>query len=178
MAKIFCISMRWESNLSINHRYTRGDRPRLRPEVAAWQEELAWETKSAMAFQGIEWPSDCVLIVDIQMRFPLDGQKRDPDNYLKSALDALEAGTGVDDSRFIPFIREVRRVDPAEEEPGFSFKVYPTHFAGHGVTGRIEQRPFPDGDMVIVLDDDLPQELAGTRVTINLGVIYHDDTNS
>ena len=174
MAKILCISARWESNLSVNDRYSRGDRPRLRPEVAAWQEELAWRAKEAMALQGIEWPDDCCLIVDTQMRFPLDGWKRDPDNYLKSAFDALEVGTGVDDSRFIPFIREVRKVDPAEEESGFTFRIYPAHFSGHGLTGRIELRPFPDGDMVIVLDDDLPQELAGTRVTINLGVIHHD----
>lgn len=166
---VITISMPWESNLSVNGRYTHGGRPRLRPEVQAWQEELAWQIKSSIAHLNIDLGPQ--VVVDIQMYFPQDGRTHDADNYLKSILDGVEWGTGIDDSNFIPFIRDVKSV-PSEGDTGFLIAIYSASFAGHGLRGRIETHE--NGVTMIVLNRSLPA-WSGTEVTLNLGVIRHVD---
>ena len=163
--------MRWESNLSVNDRYTRGNRPRLRPEVQAWQEELAWNTKILVAHRALDWGEDQeALIVDVEMRFPEDDRVRDADNYLKSIFDGLEMGLGISDSRFIPFIRQVQVLHPLQA--GFTIRVYPSTFAGHGLLGRVG---FTNtGHTVIILDQTLPSEWLNERVCINIGMVTEE----
>lgn len=170
MKHLFVI-MGWESNLSVNDRYTRGTRPRLRAEVQAWQEELAWNTKVLMAQRALDWDGSQTLIVDVEMRFPDDARIRDADNYLKSIFDGLEMGLGISDSRFIPFIRQVH-VRPALQA-GFTIRVYPSTFAGHGLHGRVSFTI--EGVTVIVLEQPLPSEWLNERVCINLGMLMEED---
>lgn len=163
------ISMAWGRNLSVNDRYQHSGRPRLRPEVASWQEELAWELKSSIA--TLEIVLGPQVVVDVEMYFPKDGRVRDPDNYLKSICDGVEAGSRVDDSNFIPYVREVHVVD--EAEAGFVIRIYNALFRGHGLTGTL--RSMPSGEMIIILDDDLSSEWDGAEVMVNLGVIRKEE---
>lgn len=171
MKQQLCIIMGWESNLTVNDRYTRGTRPRLRPEVQAWQQELAWNVKVVTAHRAIEWAEWPALIVDVEMRFPDDGVDRDADNYLKSIFDGLEMGLGIPDSRFIPFVRAVQ-VRPALQA-GFTIRVYPSTLAGHGLFGRVSFTI--EGVTVIVLEQPLPSEWLNERVCINLGMVMEED---
>lgn len=161
--------MGWDAHLSVNDRYERvGGRTRLRPEVQAWQEELAWKLKVKLMSADIDLVPQ--LVVDITMNFPVDGRKRDSDNYLKAILDGVEMGTGIDDSNFIPFIRVVRHVP--ENAAGFVIRLYSAPFAGHGLTGQIAHTAEgPDSETIIILDNSLPSDWDGTKVAINLGVI-------
>jgi Holliday junction resolvase RusA-like endonuclease len=163
------IPMGWSPYLSVNDRYDRRGRPRLRPQVEAWQEELGWRAKIQLSQRGEAIPENAALVVDIEMRFPDDGKVRDADNYLKAIFDGLEMGLGVNDSRFIPYVRSVEVV-PAPQA-GFIIRVYPAHFGGRGLTGQIAE---VDGDMVIVLDYSLPEDWVGSRVCIDLGVIMEE----
>lgn len=165
---MIAISMSWCPYLSVNDRYTRGTRPRMRPEVAAWQEELAWEIKSSITALDIDLGKKQV-VVDVEMYFPRDGPERDPDDYIKTICDAVQMGTGMDDSNFIPYIRLVVR--DCSEAAGFLIRLYPAAFTGHGLTGTISHQNGPDGDTIIILDEDLPADWRGTKVQINLGVI-------
>ena len=165
-----CLIVRWESNLTVNDRYTRGNRPRLRPEVQAWQEELAWNAKVLMAQRELDWDKAQPLIVDVEMRFPDDGQVRDADNYLKSIFDGLEMGLGISDSRFIPFVRRVQVLHPLQA--GFTIRVYPAHLRGHGLTGRVSFTV--EGTCVIVLDEPLPSEWLNEQVCINIGMVVEE----
>lgn len=165
------VYMGWERYLSVNDRYTRGTRPKLRPECAAWQEELAWRVKQQMAIAAFTWPDSAKIIVDVEIRFPEDERVRDADNYLKSILDGLEMGLGISDSRFIPFIREVQQViDP--RETGFTIRVYEAQFAGHGLRGRFSM--LDDGRSVIVLDKTVPAGWLNERVCVNVGMVLED----
>ncbi len=62
----------------------------------------------------IDHPGD--LVVELRIFVP-DKRKRDADNLLKLSLDAIAAGLGVDDSRFLPRImsRELDRKNPRIE---------------------------------------------------------------
>lgn len=162
------VSMSW---LSVDDRYTQDDRPRLRPEVLNWQMELAREIKSSIATLGLVLGPQ--MVVDIEMFFPDDGQKRHRNDFLKSIIDAVEAGTGIASSNLIPFVRSVQHAPDAKA--GFLIRVYSASFAGHGRTGTITRLPGPDGGTAIVMDDDLPADWHGTRVEINLGVIRNDE---
>ena len=66
--KVIAISMSWGSNLSVNDRYEHSGRPRLRPEVQAWQEELAWEVKTSI--RELDIPLGPQVVVDIEFFFP------------------------------------------------------------------------------------------------------------
>lgn len=164
------LNVRWESNLSANDRYDRRSRPKLRLEVAAWQEEVAWTVKTLVAHSRLDWSDDLTLVVDIEMRFPDDGMERDADNYLKSLFDGLEMGLGINDSRFIPFIRRVQTVPVLQA--GFTVRVYPAHLRGRGILGRIGMSA--EGKTVIVLDETLPSAWLNERVSIDLGVVMED----
>ena len=163
------IACAWESNLSVNDRYTHSGRPRLRPEVQAWQEELAWEIKSSIAHLDIELGPQ--VVVDVEMFFPDDGRTRDADNYFKSIMDAVEMGSGINDSNFIPFLRSAQTVE--EAEIGFLVRLYSASFGGRNRTGTIAH--VVEGDTIIVLDQSLPVEFDRTRVAVNLGVIHAND---
>jgi len=165
-----CLIMRWESHLSVNDRYTRGTCPRLRPEVLAWQEELAWNTKVLMVHRSLDWNEKQSLVIDVEMRFPEDGRVRDPDNYLKSIFDGLEMGLGIPDSQFIPFVRQVQRVHPLQA--GFTIRVYASGFAGHGLHGRVSFTT--EGVSVIVLDETLPSDWLNERVCVNIGMVVEE----
>lgn len=165
---VITVSMAWESNLSVNDRYTRGTRPKLRPEVQAWQEELAWEIKSSLQHCPVDLGPQ--LVVDVAFFFPEDGRTRDADNYFKTILDAVQMGTGIDDSNFVPFVRGWHYVHP--NQSGFMIRVYSASFAGHGLTGELE---LLNGKSIIILDRLLPTDWRGTRVAVNLGVIHGHD---
>ena len=172
MKQQLCLIMRWESNLTVNDRYTRGSRPRLRPEVQAWQEELAWNAKLLKVQRSFDWDEDQeTLIVDVEMRFPDDGVERDADNYLKSIFDGLEMGLGISDSRFIPFIRQVQVLPVLQA--GFTIRVYPSSLRGHGLFGRVSFTI--EGVAVIVMEQTLPSEWLNERVCINIGMVVEED---
>jgi len=164
------VFMRWESYLSVNDRYSRGTRPKLRPECAAWQEELAWKAKLQKGHTSFDWPEKATVIVDVEMAFPEDGLVRDPDNYLKSICDGLEMGLGIPDSQFIPYIRQVR-VMPVEFA-GFTIRVYLATFAGHGLRGRFSMTT--EGKTVIVLDETVPARWLNEPCVVNVGMVIEE----
>lgn len=165
------LMVRWEANLSVNDRYTHSGRPRLRGEVAAWQEELAWKVKEQMAQRDIEWPEDVSLVVDVEMRFPEDDRVRDADNYLKSIFDGLEMGLGIDDSQFIPYLRDVQIMPMSQA--GFTIRVYAATFKGRGIKGFLAMH---DDRSVIVLDKLLPAGWQDMRVCVNIGILREEET--
>ena len=164
------VFMAWESYLSVNDRYSRGTRPKLRPECAAWMEELAWRVKSQMAHSAFRWSEKATVIVDVEMHFPKNGTVRDPDNYLKSICDGLEMGLGISDSRFIPFIRDVRMMPI--EFAGFTIRVYLATFAGHGLRGRFSMTT--EGKTVIVLDETVPARWLNEPCVVNVGMVIEE----
>jgi Holliday junction resolvase RusA-like endonuclease len=163
--------MRWESNLSVNDRYERGTRPKLRPECATWQEELAWEVKLlAVQARFDSLPEGVTLVVDVEMHFPDDGVARDPDNYLKSICDGLEMGLGIPDSQFIPFIRQVKWV--SLPEAGFAIRVYPEQFAGHSQHGTFMR--LSGGSDCIILEEPVPTAWLNQRCVVHVGMVVEE----
>jgi len=164
------VFMAWESNLSVNDRYQRGTRPKLRLECAAWQEELAWRVKEQMAHAAFDWPEDATYIVDVEIRFPDDGIVRDPDNYLKSICDGLEMGLGISDSQFIPYIRLVEKAEPWSG--GFVIRVYPVQLAGRGLHGTVMR--LQGGSDCIVLEEPVPTDWLNQRCVVNVGMVVEE----
>ena len=171
MEDTLMVIMRWSQYLSVNDRYERGTRPKLRPECAAWQEELAWRVKEQWAHSTMVWADDATLVIDIEMRFPEDCRDRDADNYFKSILDGLEAGLGVSDSRMIPYVRS-REVVPADQA-GFTIIVYDASFSGHGLRGRF--RMLRGLKTCIVLDEAIPPAWLNQRVIVSVGFVMTEE---
>lgn len=164
------LTMRWEQYLSVNDRYERGTRPKLRPKCGAWMEELAWRVKLLKAGTSGDWPEDATYIVDVEMRFPEDCRDRDADNYFKSILDGLEMGLGISDSRMIPYIRSIAVVP--EGEAGFTIAVYPSEIAGHGLIGTVMR--LRGGSDCIVLEEPVPTVWHNQRVVVNMGMMIQE----
>lgn len=164
------IACSWLDNL--DNRYTDDDRPRLRPAVQAWMEDLAMEIKSSI--KHLEVKLGPQIIVDVEMFLPNDGIDREPAGFLKAILDAVEMATGLDTSNFVPFLRSSQTVGAGplpETDTGFMVRIYSAFF-GPALVGTITHQE--SGATMIVLDKHLSPDWSGARVTIKLGVMRNE----
>ncbi|HZQ11015.1 MAG TPA: RusA family crossover junction endodeoxyribonuclease [Anaerolineae bacterium] len=95
------VTMEWQPNLTVNHRYwySRYGRPVLKATVRVWMEALAWEVRAAMGLRRFEPTQQFQIKVDFYVPTSARG---DQDAYWKSLFDGIKLGLDVDDKHFTP----------------------------------------------------------------------------